>query len=57
MIQKLKSADLGFYVQATETQEKLGKLVGTWEALLILPTFVFHSLRQDPTTSVGLSSA
>ena len=57
MTRKLKLADLGFYVKVTETQEKLGMLVGTWEAFCTCPLCISLTYSQDPSTSVGLSSA
>ena len=55
MIEMLESAGLGFYVKATETQQKLGEL-GMVRIDLHIANFCFHS-RQDTTTSVGLQSA
>ena len=57
MIEKLESAGLGFYVKATETQQKLGELgmsINTWKIIILSCCF---SSRQNPFASAGLQSA
>ena len=56
MIEKLESAGLGFYVKATETQQKLGEL-GMGEHLEDYNTLLLFLLyRQNPFASAGLQS-
>jgi len=52
MVEKLRSAGLGFYVRETETQQKLGK-----ERLALSPTVITDvSDRQDTPARTGISS-
>ena len=56
MIEKLESAGLGFYVKATETQQKLGEL-GMGKNLRDYNPSCCLSSRQNPFASAGLQSA
>ena len=52
MIEKLESAGLGFYVRATETQQKLGECANATRERQ--PIDCFSYCREDPPTTAGV---
>ena len=52
MIEKLESAGLGFYVRATETQQKLGKCANASGEGWPIERFSYY--REDPPATAGV---
>ena len=58
MVEKLKSAGLGFYVREIETRQKLGTNAMTLCVVCCLILRINYTIcRQDPPASVGISCA
>ena len=56
MIQKLKTAGLGFYVRETETQQKLG-IHNCTQAPKFFCLLVYTDYRKNPTSPASVPSA